>query len=116
MSYIEGFLTPVPATNKSAYLAMAQAAASVFRECGALRVVEAWGDDLPDGQVTDFKRAVNAASGETTVFSWVEWPDKATREVGMKRFMEHPMIQEWPDMPFDGQRMIFGGFEVILEA
>lgn len=116
MSYIDGFLVPVPEANKEAYRAMAAMAASVFRECGALRVVEAWGDDLPEGKVTDFRRAVNAIDGETTVFSWVEWPDRATRDSGMKKFMEHPSIQAWPDMPFDGQRMIFGGFQPIVEA
>lgn len=116
MSYIDGFLTPVPETNRDAYLAMARAAAAVFKECGALRVVEAWGDDLPEGETTDFRRAVKAETGETTVFSWVEWPDKETRQEGMKRFMEHPALQAWTDMPFDGKRMIFGGFEPILEA
>jgi uncharacterized protein YbaA (DUF1428 family) len=116
MSYIDGFLVPVPENNKEAYRAMAAMAAPVFRECGALRVVEAWGDDLPEGKVTDFRRAVNALEGETTVFSWVEWPDKSTRDAGMKKSMEHPSLQAWPDMPFDGQRMIFGGFQSLVEA
>ncbi len=116
MSYIDGYLVPVPTDKKDAYKAMAELAAPIFREYGATRVVEAWGDDLPDGKVTDFKRAVNAVDGENTVFSWVEWPDKATRDVGMKKFMEDPRLDGMKDMPFDGQRMIFGGFVPIVEA
>jgi uncharacterized protein YbaA (DUF1428 family) len=116
MSYIDGYLVPVPTDKKDAYKAMAALAAPIFREYGATRVVEAWGDDLPDGKVTDFKRAVNAVDGENTVFSWVEWPDKATRDVGMKKFMEDPRLDGMKDMPFDGQRMIFGGFVPIVEA
>ena len=116
MSYIDGYLVPVPTDRKDAYKAMAELAAPIFREYGATRVVEAWGDDLPDGKVTDFKRAVNAVDGENTVFSWVEWPDKATRDVGMKKFMEDPRLDGMKDMPFDGQRMIFGGFVPIVEA
>ena len=116
MSYIDGYLVPVPTEKKDAYTAMAGIAAPIFREYGATRVVEAWGDDIPDGKVTDFRRAVNAVDGENTVFSWVEWPDKATRDVGMKKFMEDPRLDGMKDMPFDGQRMIFGGFVPIVEA
>lgn len=116
MTYIDGYLVPVPTEKKEAYRAMAAKAAPIFREYGATRVVEAWGDDLPDGKVTDFRRAVNAVDGENTVFSWVEWPDKATRDVGMKKFMEDPRLDGMKDMPFDGQRMIFGGFAPIVEA
>jgi uncharacterized protein YbaA (DUF1428 family) len=116
MSYIDGYLVPVPTDKKDAYRAMAELAAPIFREYGATRVVEAWGDDLPDGKVTDFKRAVNAVDGENTVFSWVEWPDKAARDAGMKKFMEDPRLDGMKDMPFDGQRMIFGGFVPIVEA
>lgn len=116
MSYIDGYLVPVPNEKKEAYRAMAAKAAGIFKECGAARVVEAWGDDLPDGKVTDFKRAVNAVDGENTVFSWVEWPDKATRDVGMKAFMEHPDMSGMSEAPFDGKRMIFGGFVPIVDA
>lgn len=116
MSYIDGYLVPVPTEKKEAYRAMAALAAPIFKEYGATRVVEAWGDDLPDGKVTDFKRAVNAVDGENTVFSWVEWPDKATRDIGQKKFMEDPRLDGMKDMPFDGQRMIFGGFAPIVEA
>lgn len=116
MSYIDGFLVPVPTANKDAYRAMAEKSLPIFKEYGATRVVEAWGDDIPDGKVTDFRRAVNAVDGENTVFSWIEWPDKATRDEGMKKFMEDPRLKDMPEMPFDGQRMIFGGFAPILDA
>ncbi|HYC96570.1 DUF1428 domain-containing protein [Brevundimonas sp.] len=116
MSYIDGYLIPVPNDKKDAYKAVAEMAAPIFREHGATRVVEAWGDDVPDGKVTDFKRAVNAVEGENTVFSWIEWPDKATRDAGMKKVMEDPRMQDMSNMPFDGQRMIFGGFQPIVEA
>lgn len=116
MSYIDGFLVPVPNVNKDAYRAMAEKSLPIFKEYGATRVVEAWGDDIPDGKVTDFRRAVNAVDGENTVFSWIEWPDKATRDEGMKKFMEDPRLKDMPEMPFDGQRMVFGGFGPILDA
>lgn len=115
MTYIDGFLVPVRNENKDAYRAMAEKTAVLFREYGATRVVEAWGDDLPDGKVTDFKRAVNGLEGETTVFSWVEWPDKAARDAGIKMMMEDPRMTEM-DGPFDGQRMIAGGFAVLVEG
>ena len=116
MNYIDGYLVPVPNEKKEAYKAVAEKAAPIFREYGATRVVETWGDDVPDGEVTDFRRAVNAVDGETTVFSWVEWPDKATRDEGMKKFMEDPRTKDMSDMPFDGKRMIYGGFSPIVQA
>lgn len=116
MSYIDGYLVPVPTAQKEAYRAMAEKTAVIFKDCGAVRVVEAWGDDLPDGKVTDFKRAVNAVDGENTVFSWVEWPDKATRDAGMKAFMEHPDLSGMTEAPFDGKRMVLGSFVAIVEA
>ena len=81
----------------------------------ALRVVEAWGDDVPAGKVTDFQRAVLAKDDETVMFSWIEWPDKATRDAGMKKMMEDPRMEAANPMPFDGKRMIFGGFENVLD-
>jgi uncharacterized protein YbaA (DUF1428 family) len=117
MGYADGYLVPVPRRNKDAYREMAATVAEVFRQHGASRVVEAWGDDVPDGKVTDFKGAVQAKDDEVVVFSWIEWPDKATRDAGMKRAIEDPRMR--PDrstMPFDGQRMIFGGFAPIVDA
>ena len=116
MEYVDGFVVPVPAGNKDAYREMAVKFAPLFKEFGALRMVECWGDDVPDGKVTDFRRAVQAEEGEVVVFSWITWPDKATRDAGMKRVMEDPRMQPGGDMPFDGKRMIFGGFQVILDS
>lgn len=115
MSYIDGFLVPVRRDRKAAYLEMARLSAPIFRENGALRVVETWGDDLPPGKTTDFASAVKAEAEETTVFSWIEWPSKAVRDEGMKTFMADPRLAQFPEMPFDGRRMVFGGFEVMLD-
>jgi len=114
MSYIDGFVIPVPQGKKEAYLASAKTAAQVFKRLGATRVVECWGQDLPDGKVTDFKKAVQAESGENVVFSWVEWPSKEARDKGNKAMMEDPAMKKM-EMPFDGKRMFFGGFEPILD-
>jgi uncharacterized protein YbaA (DUF1428 family) len=116
MSYIDGFLVPVPAGKKEVYRALAAKAGEVFKKHGATRTVECWGDDLPDGKVTDFKMSVKAEAGENVVFSWIEWPSKAARDEGMKKSMEDPMMQSGGEMPFDGKRMIFGGFDVLLDS
>jgi len=115
--YFDGYLVPVPTRNKDAYGAMARKAAAVFKDYGATRIVEAWGDDVPDGKVTDYKGAVKAKSDEKVVYSWVEWPDKQTRVEGWKKIMDDPRMQPDKDnMPFDGQRMIYGGFSPLLDA
>ena len=115
MSYIDGFVVPVPQGNKAAYLALSKQMTATFKRLGALRVVECWGSDVPDGKVTDFKRAVAAEGGENVVFSWIEWPSKEVRDKGNKAMMEDPAMKDMK-MPFDGKRMIFGGFEVILDT
>jgi uncharacterized protein YbaA (DUF1428 family) len=116
MTYIDGFVVPVPAGSKAAYLDLASKAAFVFKEHGATRVVECWGDDVPAGEQTDFMRAVAAEDGETVVFSWVEWPSKTVRDEARPKVMADPRMQPDGDMPFDGKRMIFGGFESLLDA
>ncbi len=116
MSYVDGFVIAVPTANKDAFRKMAAEIATVFREHGALRVVECWGNDVPEGKVTDFRGAVKAEEGETVVFSWVEWPSKAVRDEGNRKIMEDPRMKEPDMMVFDGKRMIFGGFETLVEA
>ncbi|BBK32487.1 uncharacterized protein YbaA (DUF1428 family) [Stella humosa] len=115
MSYVDGFLVPVPSGRKDEYLAAAAKAAAVFRECGATRVVECWGDDVPVGKTTDFLRSVKAEEGETVVFSWIEWPSKEARDAGNEKVMQDPRMNFGDLMPFDGKRMVYGGFAVLLD-
>ena len=116
MSYMDGFVAAVPNDKKADYIAHAEKFGQVFKRHGALRMIDSWGDDVPDGEVTSFPMAVQAKPDETVVFAWVLWPDKATRDAGMKAVFEDPEMQ--PDvspMPFDGKRLIYGGFEVIVD-
>ena len=113
--YVDGYLLPVPAANRDAYRDMARSAADVILEYGALRVVEAWGDDVPAGKVTDFHRAVLLEDGEHVVFSWVEWPSKQVRDEAWKKLVKDPRMQPQGEMPFDGRRMVYGGFETLLD-
>lgn len=117
MSYIDGFLVPIlPDTTPDAYRDFAAKGAAILKEHGAIRVVEAWEDDVPDGKVTDFRRAVQLGEGEKVAFSWIEWPDKETRDSGMAKVMEDPRMQPGDTpFPFDGARMIYGGFRVLLD-
>lgn len=116
MPYIDGFVAAVPTANRDAYRAHCEAMSGVIKEYGALKVVECWGDDVPDGKLTSFPMAVKKTPDETVVFSWVVWPDKATRDAGMQTMMSDPrMSPEHNPMPFDGKRLIYGGFEVIHE-
>lgn len=115
--YVDGFLCAVPTANKDAYRQFAEQAAPVFRECGALSLVECWGDDVPDGKVNSMKSAVLCGEDETVVFSWITWPSKAVRDAAMEKIMADPRFDPATHpMPFDGERMIFGGFELLLEA
>ena len=120
MSYIDGFVIAVPTANREKFIEHAQFSDSIFIEWGATRVLECWGEDVPTGTLTDFRRAVNATDDESVVFSWIEWPDKATRDAAYAK-MEDPTLNDprmdpaKNPMPFDGKRMIFGGFSPIVE-
>jgi uncharacterized protein YbaA (DUF1428 family) len=116
MSYIDGFVIAVPNANRQPFIDHAANFDPIFVEYGAIRVVECWADDVPDGKVTDFRRAVQATQDESVVFSWVEWPDKATRDAGMAKLMEDPRMPGMGEMPFDGKRMIFGGFVPVVSV
>jgi uncharacterized protein YbaA (DUF1428 family) len=117
MSYIDGFVLAVPAANREAYRKVAAEMAQVFKDCGALKVVEAWGDDVPDGEVTSFPMAVKRKEDEVVVFSWIVWPDKATRDTGNAKMMEDPRVpKDMAAMPFDAKRMIYGGFTPIVDV
>lgn len=120
MSYIDGFVIACPAANKQQFIEHARACDPLFIRWGALRVVECWGDDVPTGTTTDFQRAVQARPDEVVLFSWIEWPDKATRDAGMAAMQAecatNPLLNPATNpMPFDGQRMIFGGFVPVLD-
>jgi len=120
MAYIDGFVIAVPTAHQQQFIEHARHFDALFIELGALRVIECWGDDVPDGKLTDFRRAVQATPDETGAFSWVEWPDKATRDAAMKTMREDPRMDpsnpDNPPMPFDGKRMIFGGFVPVVEV
>jgi len=116
MAYIEGFVVPVPTANREIYRKLALEAAVVFKDHGALGLVECWGDDVPEGKLTSFPMAVQRKDDETVVFSWITWPSREARDKGMKAVMEDPRMKQPESMPFDGKRMIFGGFEVIVDA
>lgn len=116
MSYIEGFVVAVPTANRDAYQKHASQSEPLFKEAGATRMVETWADDVQHGELTDFYKAVDAKDGESIVFSWMEFPDKATRDAGMARMMNDPRMDAiGASMPFDGTRMIYGGFAPIVD-
>ena len=116
MSYIDGFAVAVPNENKDLYLAHAKLAGSIFKEYGALKIIEAWGDDVPDGETTSFPKAVKAKENETVVFSIAFWPSKSVRDEAWQKIMEDPrMNSDENPMPFDGKRLIYGGFKPFLE-
>lgn len=120
MTYVDGFVIAVPADRRQEFIDHATKVDSLFLELGALRVVECWADDVPDGKVTDFRRAVQAEADETIAFSWIEWPDKATRDAAMARLRSGDLEDDRMDpaknpVPFDGKRMIFGGFGPVVD-
>lgn len=117
--YINGFLVPVPADKKTQYKEVAEKFWEIAKDFGALSQVEAWEADVKDGTLTDFHRAVNLEAGEKVVFSWMTWKDRATADAAHEKMMTDPRMAEFgKQMPFDGKRMVFGGFEplVVREA
>jgi uncharacterized protein YbaA (DUF1428 family) len=110
--YIEGFVAAVPTANKEKYIEHAREATAYFKSLGATRLVECWGDDVPKGEVTDFYKAVQAKEDETVIFSWVEYPDKATRDAANEKMAADSDTDM--EMPFDGKRMFWGGFEPVV--
>jgi uncharacterized protein YbaA (DUF1428 family) len=115
MDYIEGFVAPVPVANKQRYIEHARQAAELFKEHGALKLVECWGDDVPSGEKTSFPMAVQCKEDEVVVFSWVVWPSREVRDKGMQLIESDPRMADNP-MPFDGSRLIYGGFQMVLES
>jgi uncharacterized protein YbaA (DUF1428 family) len=113
MAYVDGYVLAVPTANRAAYQKIAEDAAAVFKEYGALKVVECWGDDVPDGKLTSFPMAVKCEENETVVLSWIIWSSREARDQGSQKAMADPRLQ--PIGEFDGKRMIFGGFEMIVE-
>lgn len=117
MAYVDGFVLAVPKANREAYRQLAEMAAAVFREHGALRVVETWAEDVPAGMLTSFPKAVLTTEDEDVVFSWIEWPSRAVRDEGQAKVMADPRMQAPPCASiFDSKRMIFGGFETLVDA
>lgn len=116
MAYIDSFVAAVPKAKRDAFLRHARVAAEVFKECGALRVVDCWAEDVPDGEVTSFPMAVKCGEDESVALGWVEWPDKETRDAGFEKLMQDSRMDPGTNpMPFDGKRLIFGGFEKISD-
>ena len=118
MSYVQGFLLAVPAANKDAYRQMAERAWPVFARLGCLSAQENWGDSVEAGKVTSFPQAVKLEENEVVVFSWMIWPDKATHDAAWDRIMTDPECQAemGAEMPFDGMRMMWGGFRPLFVA
>ena len=117
MNYVDGFVAAVPTANREAFRKHAQDGAAVFKEHGALRVVECWGDDVPDGKLTSFPMAVKCQPDETVVFSWVVWPSRQVRDDAWKKLMADPRMQPASNpMPYDGKSLIYGGFQIVVEA
>ena len=114
MAYYSGFLLAVPDDRKDAYAEMAKKGWEIFKDHGCLGMQENWGVDVPDGKVTSFPMAVKKKEGETVVFSWLLWPDRETADKGFAAMMADPRMASMTEMPFDGMRMMWGGFEPLV--
>jgi len=116
MSYWQGYLLPVPRANKERYIAICATFWAILGDAGALSMCETWGEDVPDGEVTSFRKAVQAGPDEAVVLAWVEWPDRATCDAGMEAMRTDPRMEGPADLPFDGMRLTWGGFQEIFRA
>ena len=115
--YIQGFIVPVPENNRDDYIAAAKKGWSIFKSMGALEMVEAWEEDVADGKLTDFRKAVQIQPGEKVVFSWIMWPDRATCDAAGEKMQKDPAMEEsFGEMPFDGNRMFWGGFSPVFNS
>ena len=115
--YVDGFVVAVPTASRDAYKRHVEMVAPAFKEHGALKLVECWGEDVPDGKLTSFPMAVKKQPDETVVFSWIAWPSREARDAGMPKVMADPRIKpEANPMPFDGKRLIYGGFSVLVDT
>ena len=113
--YVQGFVAAVPEESKDAFRMMSEAWWEIAKDYGAIEHVETWEVDVPDGEVTDFRRAVQVKNGEKVIFSWVIWPDKATADASYEKMTADPRFNDMTDPPaFDGKRMIYGGFEPVV--
>ncbi|MEN9866166.1 MAG: hypothetical protein RL748_1756 [Pseudomonadota bacterium] len=116
MNYVDGFVIAVPNANKAAYTQMATEMAPLFKKHGALKLVECWGDDVPEGKLTSFPMAVQCKPDETVVFAWIIWPSREARDQGMEKVIAEPsVLGDEMKKIFDGRRMIFGGFQMIVD-
>lgn len=117
MAYVDGFVFAVPTANKEAFRKYAESFVPLFHEYGVERVVECWGMDTPEGEVTSFPMAVKCKPDETVCFSWLWWPDRATRDTAMEKMMQDERFDPANNpMPFDGKRIIVGSFEPIVDG
>ncbi|MEZ5707904.1 MAG: DUF1428 domain-containing protein [Blastomonas sp.] len=116
MTYVDGYLVPVPEGNKEAYRAMAESTVAIFKEHGALRLVECWQDDVARGKTNDFYTAIMQEPGECVMFSWIEWPSREARDAGWAKVMADERMKPPAEMPFIGARMIYGGFQTLVDS
>ena len=117
MSYVDIFVAAVPSDRKDAFAAFSETAHQVLKDAGATSIMDAWDDDVPKGELTCFRSAVKATDDEKIAGGWIIWPDKETRDAGLQKMMADPrMDAEKNPAPFDGSRMIFGGFTPLVET
>jgi uncharacterized protein YbaA (DUF1428 family) len=118
MRYVDGFIVAVPKKNLATYKKIATKAGKIWKEFGALEYVEAVAEDVKPGKLTSFPQSVKLKPGETVIFSWIVYKSRADRDRIMKKVMSDPRLAKMmdpKDMPFDGKRMIYGGFETLVE-